>query len=472
MLFSFLRYWISSRRTHRKPQAFGVPLKANPIDQDTQALQPALKRAHDLVTTGKASGAEAAYRDLLTRFPEEAQIHRELATAIAFQGRASEAISVLRQALTTLCANDALTHYNLGILLQQQSQWDEARSHYERACDLAPDLFPARHNLALLCLLTGDYSAGWHHHEYRLYAPPPLPYWLTDVVPLHHDLGAERQWKGEPVARLLLWSEQGLGDNLMMMRYLPIIGQSGQPRRAQALTVYCEKPLIRLMQSIPGVDRVIEKPQSVRLDSFDRHCSLMSLPAILGTRLDTIPPAPYLHIEPPSRERWRERLKNTKGRKVGFTWAGRQKTPRLARLSIAIPDLAPLFSLPDITWVSLRKNEHGSTGAPNSLPLLDWMDECTDLADTAALMMELDLVISIDTAVAHLAGALGRPLWLLLPHTPEWRWLIGREDSPWYASARIFRQQTPGDWGGVIDRVCAALGADSQVDPGDLHKQG
>ena len=259
---------------------------------------------------------------------------------------------------------------------------------------------------------------------------------------------------------VLVRAEQGFGDMLQFCRYVPHLADLGA-----RVVLEVPTPLRRLMGGLDGVDRVVAAGEA--LPWFDRHCRLMSLPRLFGTRLETIPDqVPYLRAEPALVEQWRARLSGLRGRRIGLVWAGgmRIDKPHAAaidrRRSIPFALLAPLASAPGCGFVSLRVGDTAPVDGPEA-PRADWLldvsDGITDFADTAALIETLDLVIAVDTAVAHLAGALGKPVWLLNRFDSCWRWLRDREDSPWYPGLRQFRQTTPGDWDGVIARVVAAL---------------
>lgn len=266
------------------------------------------------------------------------------------------------------------------------------------------------------------------------------------------------QWRGEAAAgrTLLIHAEQGLGDTLQFCRYAPLAAERGL-----RIVLEVQKPLVRLLRSLPGIDRVVAQGEA--LPAFDLHCPMLSLPLALGTTLETIPGrTPYLHADGSGTADWRRRLDATTrpGLRIGVLWAGNAHslTPRLAlldrRRSIAPARLAPVFDVPGVQFFGLQKD---GPAAPDGFPLTDVMREMQDFADTAALVGTLDLVIAVDSAVAHLAGALGRPVWLLDRFDPCWRWPLGRTDSPWYPGLRIFRQAVPGDWDPVVAQVADEL---------------
>ena len=256
---------------------------------------------------------------------------------------------------------------------------------------------------------------------------------------------------------LLLHAEQGLGDTLQFCRYVPLIA-------AGAKTVLeVQAPLVRLLSRLPGVASIVA--QGACLPPFDAHCPLLSLPGALGTTLDTIPAATaYLAADPALAAEWSERLAGLAGLRVGIVWAGSARDdPELAavdaRRSISLEALAPLAGAPGVSFISLQKGEPAAQASrpPLGMALADFTADLDDFEDTAALVANLDLVISVDTAVVHLAGALGKPVWLLNRFDTCWRWLLNRDDSPWYPTLRQFRQSSPGDWTSVIAAVRKAL---------------
>jgi glycosyl transferase family 9 (putative heptosyltransferase) len=264
------------------------------------------------------------------------------------------------------------------------------------------------------------------------------------------------RWQGEPLPgkTLLLWADQGMGDCIMMMRYLPEV----KARAAGRIVVQCPLALERMFRAMPEVHDVIG-PVGVP-GVLDRQCPIMSLPFVFGTRLGTIPhKVPYISIPGDLDEQWRARLASVAAPRVGLAWAGRKGLPRDELRSVPLRRFAALFDIPGVRFVSLQKGEEARQIRDTGCKIHDLMDQANDLLDTAALLRQLDLVISVDTSVAHLAGALGKPVWLLNRLESEWRWMLEREDSPWYPTMRIFRQDALGDWDAVIARVATALRA-------------
>jgi tetratricopeptide (TPR) repeat protein len=395
---------------------------------------------------GQLEEAEARYRraiDIKRNYPEA---HNNLATVLREQGRLEEAVVHCRTAIG-FDPDFGEAHNTLGTTLQELARLDEAVACFRRTVDLRPDYPEAHRNLAMGLLAQGDLAAGWVENEWRWQTP--------QLIKVRRDF-AQPQWIGQPAdgQTLLIHAEQGFGDSLQFCRYAPLAAARGL-----RVIVEVPTPLVRLFDSLPGVDRVIGSGEA--LPHFDLHCPMLSLPLAFGTTLATIPSAlSYLQAPATRVAAWRTRLAamQRRGRRIGLVWAGSPHTnlPVAAavdrRRSIAPDRLAPLLDLPGLQFFSLQKDHAAAPGH-----LTDFMNEMADFADTAALVANLDLVISVDTAVAHLAASLGKPVWLLDRFDPCWRWLTGRTDSPWYPTLRLFRQPKPGDWDAVIEDVRAAL---------------
>jgi hypothetical protein len=327
-------------------------------------------------------------------------------------------------------------HASLGYVLSMRGRLNEAISACEAAIRLHPDLAQAHWNMAIAALLSGNLRRGFSEYE-----------WRKQHARYRADLPAlpGRPWDGTDPSdqTVLVRAEQGFGDAIQFARYLPEIRAAGG-----IPVMLCAPPLVPLFQSMLGVAAV---STGEPMPAYDLWIDQASLPGIFGTLLDTIPAADrYLRADPIRTEAWRGRL--PRGRKVGVAFAGNPKHPGDRRRSIPVHLMDMLPAIPDLAYVSLQ---HGNLakglGLPDQTP---WM---TDYAETAALIENLDLVVTADTSVAHLAGALGKPVWILLPHAPDWRWLLHRSDSPWYQSARLFRQPTAGDWVSVVAQAARAL---------------
>ncbi|MEO9189068.1 MAG: tetratricopeptide repeat-containing glycosyltransferase family protein [Acetobacteraceae bacterium] len=389
--------------------------------------------------------AETSFREALRLESDFVNAHHELGTVLDFLGRFEEAEASVRTALR-LQPENALAHYRLGNILYRLGRATEAQVSYRTALRLRPNIPEWHGPLGLALLLAGQLEEGWNEWCWksgRMVSPFPVPYWNGEAI-------------GDRV--ILLFADQNHGDTLQFCRYVPGIAASASK------TILAVQPsLVRLLSRLPGVSEIVT--QVGRPPCFDLCCALMSLPHAAGTTLKTIPAeTPYLTADPADVAGWRERLAGLAGLRVGLCWAGdRGHNPsKIAwnrRRSITLDSLAPLGEVSGVQFISLQKGpQAGEAARPRpGMKLHDFTEDLHDFADTAALIENLDLVISVDTAVAHLAGALGAPVWLLNRFDTDWRWLLDRDDSPWYPSLRQFRQPTPGDWNSVISRARGAL---------------
>jgi len=355
--------------------------------------------------------------------------------------RFEEAIEAYQRALR-LKPDFADAMCNLGGALQEHAPTlGPALEAFERAAALQPDFATAHWNLGFVRLLLGDYARGLPEYEWRL---------KTAVVQPREF--AEPLWDGSDLAgrRILLHTEQGLGDTIQMARYLPRVAQRGG-----TVILECSGPLVRLMRGVAGVANVVALGEP--LPEFDVYCPIMSLPLMFKTTLATIPwDGPYLRADEELAAAWSRRLaRDARRPRIGLVWAGRAENKVDWKRSMRLEQFAQLASMTNARFFSLQKGRgvEEARRPPAGMELIDFTEELRDFADTAALVANLDLVISVDTGVAHLAGAMGRPVWILLPYRPDWRWMMDREDSPWYPSVRLFRQEKPRDWATVIDRV-------------------
>jgi tetratricopeptide (TPR) repeat protein len=420
-------------------------------------MMPGLVPAHYnrgnlLQTLDRHVEAIAGFDAALALEPTHAAAACNRGTSLRALGRLDDALASYEQAL----AHDPTmvqALVNRASLSAMRGHHRDALADYARAKTASPDSADAHWNEALCRLAMGDYVGGWREHEWR---------WRTNALRAGHRTYPQPLWLGETSLAertILLHAEQGYGDVLQFCRFAPLVA-------ALAESVVLEVPytLTRLIRTMPGSQRVV--PHNEALPAFDVHCPLLSLPLALGTTLETIPCAlPYLRADPDQERAWRIRLGALPGLYVGLVWAGNPRANDPAanaidrRRSMPLERLAPLGRVPGINLISLQKGP-GAVAAkapPPRMVLHDWTDELWDFADTAALIAALDLVISVDTSVVHLAGALGRPVWVLNRYDACWRWLHGRTDSPWYPTARLFRQHAYGDWDNVITEVTAAL---------------
>ena len=341
---------------------------------------------------------------------------------------------------------DPEIYNNLAVTFQKQKKIPEAIANYQRAIALRPDYAEAHKNLGMALLLLGEMPRGLAELEWR---------WQCGTFAREKSTYAFKQplWDGRDLQgrTILLYSEQGMGDAIQFIRYVPLVKQRGGQ-----VIVECQKPLLRLFSKVPGIDGVVER--GTPLPEFDVRASLMTLPHILGTTLDTIPAQiPYLWSEL-SEAALNSLLRTGEKRKVGIVWGTKSGHPTAKDRSCKLSDFLPILEIEDIIFYSLQKGEQVA-----EIPLSDRenivnLDEkLQDFADTAAAIAQLDLIVTVDTAVAHLAGALGKPTWVLLPFVPDWRWMLDREDTPWYPTMRLFRQSQAKDWSQVFVSVREAL---------------
>jgi tetratricopeptide (TPR) repeat protein len=335
---------------------------------------------------------------------------------------------------------------NRGVALKELRRFDEALASHNKAQEIAPDFADAHWNEALLRLLTGDLADGWAKYEWR---------WKRASFTSPRRDFSQPPWDGFDSLydrTILLHAEQGLGDAIQFARYVPMVAARG----AQVILEVAE-PLRRLMGSLSGGARIVAKGEA--LPPFDVHCPLMSLPRAFGTTVDQIPAAtPYLHPAAEAQSAWEARLCTGRHPRIGIAWAGNPNHDNDHNRSIPLGVLEPLMGI-EATYVSLQKELRSGDEAllQEHEEVFDVGSTLGDFADTAALVSCLDLVISVDTSLVHLAGALAKPVFVLLPYTPDWRWLLGRDTTPWYPSARLFRQTAPGNWDEVVARVAAEL---------------
>jgi len=406
--------------------------------------------------------AERSHRQALALDPESGAIWTNLANLLVKLGRADEAEQSYRRAMA-FDPTSPIARTNLGALLADSGRAEEAEAAFRNAITLAPDYPRAQLNLGYLLLAQGRFAEGWRLHELRYHDdladrathPPRLPF---------------PQWQGESLngKSLLIWPEQGFGDEIQFCRFAPLLKQRG----ARELTLVCKPPLEGLMRTLDGVDRVVNLDDAaVAVPPHDYWTFPLSLPFRLGVELDTIPAGtPYLHALPDRVAKWAPRLPRD-GLRVGLIWRGNHRNPNDADRSLpGLSVLAPLWSVPGVQFVSLQKGpaENQAREPPADQPLVHLGSDIADFADAAAIVHQLDLLICVDTAFAHLAGALAKPCWVLLPtHKTDWRWLQQRTDSPWYSTLRLFRQRKRGEWQPVIGEIAGALRdlADSRCTP-------
>jgi tetratricopeptide (TPR) repeat protein len=390
--------------------------------------------------------AETCYHDALRLKPDYAEAHHNLGTALAEQGRLAEADACYRKALR-LKPDYTDAAGNLATALIAQGEVEEALAVYDRMLADQPDSPTLHMSRALVLLGMGRWEQGWKEYEWRWRTPE------FGGMPFSQPL-----WDGSemPGRTLLVHTEQGLGDTILAVRYVPLV-----KRRSGATVVFaCPKALLRLLGDFPGADRIVE--QGVALPDFDCHAPLLSLPGIFRTTPDSVPAeAPYLHADGALVEQWGRELPVGRDFKVGIAWQGNPRFPADRWRSIPLARFAPLAAVEGVRLYSLQKG-HGSEQLREiPFPVVDLGPRLDETAgafmDTAAVLKNLDLLIAADTAAIHLAGALGVPVWLAQSFAAHWVWLRDREDSPWYPSVRIFRQKTYGNWEEVFARMATEL---------------
>ena len=411
----------------------------------SEAALPASVRAEAHFLHGSALNAlarfEAAARALslcVAADPSHAPAYANLGNALADLDRPDEAEAALREAVR-LDPGLAEAHVSLGHVLGERGATAEAILACQRAIDLRPDLAAAHWNQGVACLLAGRFEEGWARYEWR---KRRFPHAFAALSGPH--------WRGEPLdgRHILVLAEQGFGDAIMLARYLPMLAARGA-----RVSLRCAAPLRPLLRQLDGVSVLGDG----LLPAYDVWADQMSLPGLFATRLDTIPgPSPTLRAPPALAASWRRRL--PPGRGVGLVWAGNPAHSNDRRRSLPPGALAALAGTCAARLIGLqvgpRAGELAALGVPEVGGAL------ASYADTAAVLASLDLLVTVDTSVAHLAGALGVPCWVMLPAAPDWRWMRERPDSPWYPSVRLFRQERAGDWTGVLREVGACLAAE------------
>lgn len=421
------------------------------------ALEPDFAEAHynrgiTLWEQERLDDAADGYRRALTVRPDYTKARNNLGNALANLGRTDEARRAYRTALALVPGSEEIL-LNLGTLAARSGRYGDAEKLCRRALTASPDFAEAHTELGMLLLARGDLRNGFAEFEWRRRER----LWQSRAPRLPN-----QPWNGEPLSgrTILLHAEQGFGDTIQFCRFAPHLKQRG----ARVLLL-CPKPLQRLLGSLHGIDGVLTDGETP-LPAVDFTLPLLSLPQALGVTLETIPAdVPYLLPDPAAAEAWRQRLHGGDGLKVGLAWAGAARRHDIAaslvdrRRSLNLSQLHPLAAIAGVRFFSLQVGGPARQAAawPGAAGMAVPVNGFGDFADTAALIANLDLIITVDTAVAHLAGAMARPVWLLSRFDGCWRWLRDRTDSPWYPTARVFRQPAPGDWDAVVRRVAAEL---------------
>jgi Tfp pilus assembly protein PilF len=373
-----------------------------------------------------------------------AEAYYDLGNAYLEKGLIEESINSYRKALD-INPDIPEAYCNLGLVLHEKGDIDEAIHCYRKAIQLDNEFEDAHWNLSHALLLTGIFKEGWKEYE-----------WRRTIAEYYQNFSfSQPLWDGYDIAgsTILIHAEQGFGDTLQFIRYVASVA-----KRGAKTIVQCARELKSLLQGVEGTGRVVARDE--QLPEFDVHYPLLSLPFLFDTTLDTIPSkVPYIPAETSIVQKWKEFLQHDNAHlKIGLVWSSGQGQWR-PKKSFPLTLFLPLTQLQNVSFYSLQKGESAEQAENPSwgIRIIDYTKEIYDFSDTAALIENLDLVISVDTAVAHLAGALGKPVWTLLPFVPDWRWMLHRNDSPWYPTMRLFRQPSPGDWKSVIEEVSEAL---------------
>ncbi|MGQ0593855.1 MAG: TIGR03032 family protein [Gammaproteobacteria bacterium] len=397
---------------------------------------------------GKLAEAITAYRECLRLDPAFPNARYNLGVALGDAEEYEEAMTCLREVVEAEPERPE-TYNSLGYLENRRRRPEEAIAHYQRAIELRPDYAEAHFNLGMTLLQLGDYRRGLSEYEWRWQTGQFTPFACPHP-----------KWDGSPVAgkTLLIHTEQGAGDAIQFARYLTLAAE-----RCRRLILVCRADLMPLFSTIRGIAELREAG-TLQVSEFDTYCPLLSLPQVFGTTVETIPrTVPYLDIATLRRRKTPSILPAGTRPKIGIAWAGSPTYQNDRHRSIAVSELLPILRLPDFDFYSLQKGERcrDLLGLPPDCRVRDLEASLADFGDTALVIDALDLVITVDTAVAHLAGALAKPVWTLLPEVPDWRWGLTDPTMPWYPSMRLFRQERQGDWAGVMGRVSEALLAQS-----------
>jgi tetratricopeptide (TPR) repeat protein len=457
---------------HRGNSHEAVNLISNAIENNPDVAVYYYNLGYILALSGEIDRAIEAYKESLSLKPDYAEAINNLGLILYDQDKIEESIILFQQAIRSK-PGFTKAYYNLGNAFQAIGNPQAAIGAFNQVLKIIPDSAETRFNRSLSLLLTGNYEEGWVEYEYRFKT-------LHDQIKKKYSV--VHRWNGDFFVgkRLLVVDEQGIGDTLQFIRYLPMVKELGG-------TVIFEtiRPMMRLLENFQDIDELWDRSSSDKSElAFDSFIPLMSLPGIFNARLKTIPArVPYIFPDKTKTQYWRRRLK--KGEiKVGIVWAGKSSadyrqsrmsglehlnlrwagrpaskfaSKRLARLE----NFVPLTKIEGIQLYSLQKGNAADQASTlsGSVNVINLCEESTDFSDVAAAMDNLDLIISVDTALAHLAGAMGKPVWVLIPFVPDWRWLLVREDSPWYPTMRLFRQSEKNEWEDVFQRVAGELHA-------------
>jgi Flp pilus assembly protein TadD len=424
-----------------------IPLYDQAIALDPSRAEPYYKRANALKDIGRMDAALASYDQAIERKPDYAYAYCNRGSVQQSLGLLDAALASLDRAIS-LEPNDAIAHYNRALVMQDCSRWNEALASYDRAIEINPEFAAAQFNRSMALLFQGDFERGWPGFEWRWKNAQRLSIGAPRNFPEPLWLGAE-SIAGK---RLLLYSEQGLGDTVQFCRYATLCAEQGA-----TVILEVQAPLAGVLTSLAGVSQLIATGSP--LPAFDYQCPLMSLPLAFNTTADTIPAhRKYLSSDGAKVALWSNRLGMRSRPRIGLVWSGNPNNAIDERRSIRLADW--VTHLPsELQYFCLQKDvrEADQAALDSNSSILSYADDLLDFTDTAALCECMDVVVTVDTSVAHLSGALGLPTWLLLAYTPDWRWIRGRNDTPWYPSVKLYQQKAVGDWNEVFSRVAADL---------------
>jgi tetratricopeptide (TPR) repeat protein len=391
---------------------------------------------------GEIDEAVMYYKKELELNPDHADTYNNMGIILHSKGKIDEAIRYYEKALMLNPCSENV-YNNFAIALKDSGVLDKAIYCYQKALELNSAQAVIHYGLSMTLLLDGNFKEGWKEYEWRWKTKDFFQYARNFTKPL---------WDGSDIAgrTILLHDEQGSGDTIQFIRYASLIAQ-----RDANVVVECHRALVSLLKSVDGIQQVIVRGEE--LPEFDLYCPLLSLPLMFNTTLESIPAkVPYIVVDPLLVQKWKDKLRYDNSKfKVGLVWAGKPEHKNDRNRSCHLEVFSPLAELGDISFYSLQKGwaAEEAKNPPGGMKLIDYTEEISDFSDTSGLIMNLDLIVSVDTSVVHLAGALGKPVWTLLPFAPDWRWLLIREDCPWYPTMRLFRQHSPGDWESVIANV-------------------
>ena len=426
------------RRQQKRDKKASKDMKSiGPTSEQTKMIEDAVA----LHQSGQLDLAEIQYKKLLNYLPDNTLLLTNLGTIARQKGRLEDAVRIIGKSLQ-INSNQPNALNNRGNALKDLKRLDEALASYDRAIALNPDYAEAYWNKSLLKILIGEYLEGWKLYEWRWKKEPQInslrayhqPLWLGDESIFHKTL--------------LIYPEQGFGDYIQCIRYAALVEQLGAK-------VILEVPsrLLTLCSTLKGQPILIENGKP--LPSFDYRCPVMSLPLALKTTVETVPAQiPYLYADDQRKKRWNEKLGNKTVTRIGLVWSGSTTHKNDHNRSLLLNQLTSLLELP-FEFHSLQKEirEIDVKTLTDFPKIHQHQDDQRDFSDAAALIDEIDLVISVDTAVAHLSGAMGKKTFILLPYSPDYRWMLDRADSPWYPTATLFRQPAMGDWDSVISEI-------------------